>query len=259
MEALDRMLQERFAQLESRLVQQIGTMCLPLPPPPNTDLIENLIQIEEKVTSFHNMFDQLATLTKTTDAILSQVKTSSEIKAEPRTLSSPAKSGGISINLLPLKTTQAILKDSSATPTSGSMSDLCKTTVDILGLVRAIDVKVASNVNKVSIIDAKISSLQSRVKADGVDPSELVSFKANNENGDVSSVKESQSDMRQLIEEKLVPVQAISDKLDMLIKQVILSRNHFNFYLKKCKTKKMRIQIQYIDGSCAVRSRIVYS
>jgi hypothetical protein len=220
MEALDQMLQNRFAQLESRLVEQIGTMCLPLPPPPTSDLKENLIRIEEKVTSFHNMFDQLDHLTKTTDSILSQVKAASEIKVEPRTPTNSTKPCGISINLLPPKTLQ---NNSNESPVSqpSSVSDLCKTSVDILGLVRAIDLKVASNVNKVSIIDAKLSSLQNRFKVDGVDPSELVSFN-NGDNGDVSSstVKESQSDLRQLIEEKLVPVQAVSDKLDMLIKQV---------------------------------------
>lgn len=223
MEAFDKMLQERFAQLEARLVEHIATVCLPLPPPPTSDLKENLIRIEEKVTSFHNMFDQLERLSKTTDAILLQVKSAPEIKVEPRPpKANLAKPGGIHINLLPSKTSQALANDSPPAQTSvTSMSDLCQTTVDILGLVRDIDHKVASNISKVSIIDAKISSLQNRVKADRVESCELVTLNGDN-NGDVSSssVKDYQSDLIQLIEERLVPVQAVSEKLDILIKQV---------------------------------------
>lgn len=167
----------------------------------DVELKENLIRIEEKVSTFPILFSKLE----------EQIK-SSEVKSEQK--NSTTKPGGININLLPQKTSQPF-----ATTNDGpSFVDLVKTTDDILDLVRAIDVKVDENQVKVLALEAKINTLQQQSK---------VKENCSNTSFNIASLmgekdKSDSSDLRVLLDQKLVPVQAVSDKLDMLIKQVTL-------------------------------------
>ena len=227
MDAFDQLLQERFAQLESRLEAKFGNRSSRNEV--NTDLKENLIRIEEKVTSFQNIFFQIEHFAKTTDAILVHVKAT---PGDNKTTSSgQAKSGGISINLLPPKPTQSCNND------GPSMVELQKTSTDILTLVRAIDSKVASGQGKFSSLEAKMSSLQNKVNGGQVSalnessiPNSESSNTCSSESELVREVKllldeklggeNLQADFKVLLQEKLGPLQVVSDKLDTLIKQV---------------------------------------
>ena len=201
MNLLDCMLQDKFNQFEIRLLSKLANLQgQSASTTSDVELKENLIRIEEKITTFPVLFAKLE----------EQIK-SNEVKSEQK--NSTTKPGGININLLPQKTSQAF-----GTINDGpSLTDLVKTTDDILDLVRAIDVKVDENQVKVLALEAKINSLQQQSKA---------KEKCANTSFNIASLmnekdnSDSSSDLRVLLDQKLVPVQAVSDKLDMLIKQV---------------------------------------
>ena len=193
-ESLDRLLQERFSQLESRLDSRFG---------PNRfrddlDLRETLIRVEEKVTSFQNFFEQVERLNKTNEAILLQLRSTNPGEVRP-----PTKPGGISINLLPSRTAQL--------EGQPSLAELSKSNVDILNLLRAIDQKVSGagakdlpGVNEWVSVGFASGGLELKPPSDN----------------DKTAAGSSASDLKAFIEEKLAPVQTVSDRLDSLIKQV---------------------------------------
>jgi len=201
MNLLDCMLQDKFNQFEMRLLAKLANIQGQASTTSDVELKENLIRIEEKVSTFPILFSKLE----------EQIKPS-EVKSEQK--NSTTKPGGININLLPQKTSQPF-----ATTNDGpSFVDLVKTTDDILDLVRAIDVKVDENQVKVLALEAKINTLQQQSK---------VKENCSNTSFNIASLmgekdKSDSSDLRVLLDQKLVPVQAVSDKLDMLIKQVTL-------------------------------------
>ena len=201
MNVLECMLQEKFSQFEIRLLGKLASLQGQASTTSDSELKEILIRIEEKVTSFPFLFGKLE----------EQIR-SNEVKSEQK--NSTSKPGGININLLPQKAPQGFV----TTNDGPSLTDLVKTTDDILDLVRAIDVKVDENQVKVLALEAKINSLQQQSKANDSCPStsfNIASLMKEKDNSD-------SSDLRVLLDQKLVPVQAVSDKLDMLIKQVTL-------------------------------------
>jgi len=245
MDALDKLLQDRFTQLESRLEAKFGNRASRNEV--HSDLKENLIRIEEKVSSFQNIFVQIEHLTKTADAILVHVKATSGDNKSPSL--GPTKPGGININLLPSKPIQSCNNDGL------SVVELQKTSADILSLVRAIDSKVISSQGKFSSLEAQMTSLQS--KLDGDQMSALSKpINPNNENSNACTAERdlirevrllldeklggenAQADFKDLLQEKLNPLQVVSDKLDSLIKQVkkqFAKITVVNIFL--CKTK----------------------
>jgi hypothetical protein len=126
LEPLDHLLQERFSQWESRLESKLG-----LSRHHELDLREILIRVEEKVTSFQTLFDQVEHLNKTTDSILLHLRSGSSGDSR-----APVRPGGISVNLLPSRTTQI---------DGSSMSELCKSNTEILNLLRHIDSKISGD------------------------------------------------------------------------------------------------------------------
>ena len=178
MEGLDYLLQERFAQLESRLDTKFAQSRFNN----EADLRESLIRIEEKVSVFQNIFDQVEHLTRTTDAILSHVRAGNS----SNDFRSPGKSGGISISLLPTRPSY-----NEATSLSAD-----KTNDEVLRILHTIDQKISNDGIKTT-------------------PPWLGNpFPSENLSSDRCS------DLKVYIEEKLAPVEAVSDKLDTLIKQV---------------------------------------
>ena len=202
-QTLDQLFQDRLSQLESRLDSRFGSSRR------NQDqlrddleLRETLIRVEEKVTSFQNFFEQVERLNKTNEAILLQLRA-----ANPGEVRTPSKPGGININLLP-RTAQGEVQP--------SLAELSKGNADILNLLRDIDQKVSGGAQQAFLGGNVLLGVGLGLGPAGLDP------KQPSADDKVGSSADNASDLKAFIEEKLAPMQTVSDRLDSLIRQVRL-------------------------------------